>query len=281
MVALAPGKSRGKATAVGAWNKLDGPALSLGWAVSHRLVDRNRFEATLQGWRMQRRDEAAPPLTGLGQGRQRPAAWLAAALLLGLVPIAIVLMPSSAPPSAHMAVHILSMNVLAPLAALAFLRTPAHQWLERSLTAATTLQLALLFGSHLPGMMPSVVHGGGTGAIVHGLLLASALWFWLATFSQAGARRWRALAALLVCGKLFCLLGVLLVFAPRPLYLPHVELHVGAGYAEAVADQQLAGLLMVVACPLSYVLAGIIIAARWLGDVADVGRRRVPVIRTA
>jgi putative membrane protein len=233
---------------------------------------------------MERRHEAARPPTNLGQGHERPAAWLAAALLLGLVPIAMVLMPPSSPLSAHMAVHILSMNVLAPLAALAVLRAEGrpsvHQWLERSLAAATILQLALLWGSHLPSMMPFVVHGSGTGAIVHGLLLASALWFWLATFSQPGARRWRALVALLVCGKLFCLLGVLLVFAPRPLYLPHAALHDGAGHA-ALADQQLAGLLMVVACPLSYVLAGIVIAARWLGDVADVGRQRVPVIRAA
>jgi len=30
-----------------------------------------------------------------------------------------------------------------------------------------------------------------------------------------------------------------------------------------LADQQMAGLLMLVACPLTYVLAAIVIAARW------------------
>ena len=100
-------------------------------------------------------------------------------------------------------------------------------------------------------------------------IVASALWFWLAAFAQVGAHRWRALVALLISGKLFCLLGVLLVFAPRPLYL-HATLQEGHA---ALADQQLAGLLMVVACPLSYVLAGVVIATRWVVGLADAGRR--------
>ena len=40
-----------------------------------------------------------------------------------------------------------------------------------------------------------------------------------------------------------------------------------------LADQQLAGLLMITACPLTYVTAGVIIAARWVleldGAAAD------------
>jgi putative membrane protein len=66
---------------------------------------------------------------------------------------------------------------------------------------------------------------------------------------------------LLVTGKLFCLLGALLVFAPRSLYLLQNghEAHFGP---ITIEDQQLAGLLMLLACPLSYLLAGVVIASR-------------------
>jgi putative membrane protein len=221
--------------------------------------------------------------TDLGQPARGPLAWLAAALLLSLVPIVALLAPPASL-SGHMAFHIVSMNFLAPLAALAVLqaghRAAVLDRLKASLPAASIVQLALLWGSHLPDVLPSLVHGSAVGAIAQALLLASALWFWLATFGQVGVHRWRALAALLVSGKLFCLLGVLLVFAPRPLYLSYGQLHVGIGHIDALADQQLAGLLMVLACPLSYVLAGVVIAARWVMGMADAGGR-ASAVRTA
>jgi putative membrane protein len=98
---------------------------------------------------------------------------------------------------------------------------------------------------------------------------AAALWFWLAILADRSAMRWRALFALLITGKLFCLLGALLVFAPRLLY-GDVAAHglQVAGHDAALADQQLAGLLMLAVCPLTYVLAGVIIAAQWMSDLA-------------
>jgi putative membrane protein len=112
------------------------------------------------------------------------------------------------------------------------------------------------------------------GPFAHALmqmsLLAAALWFWLAVLCERGAFRWRALLALLVSGKLFCLIGVLLVFAPRLLY-PDVAAghgHAATGFEQRLADQHLAGLLMLIACPLSYVLAGVVIAAQWLRDLS-------------
>ena len=76
------------------------------------------------------------------------------------------------------------------------------------------------------------------------------------------ARRWRAIAALLVTGKVFCLVGAIFTFAPRPLVqgLP-------LPLPEALADQQLAGLLMLAACPLTYVLAGIVVSVLWLAEL--------------
>jgi putative membrane protein len=76
------------------------------------------------------------------------------------------------------------------------------------------------------------------------------------------------LFALLVSGKLFCLLAVLLVFAPRFFYGAHGTHSHGGMPVDQLADQHLAGLLMLVVCPLSYVAAAVAIAAQWLRELA-------------
>ena len=106
---------------------------------------------------------------------------------------------------------------------------------------------------------------------MHLSLIGAALWFWHSVILAAERSSWRALGALLITGKLFCLLGVLLAFASRPLYsqaaLAHSghSAHINAGML--LPDQQFAGLLMLIACPLTYVLAGVIIAARWMAEI--------------
>lgn len=166
-----------------------------------------------------------------------------------------------------MAIHVLSMNVAAPLLVLALrrVRSLGHRHLDRSplgatgLVVATLLQIFLLWGWHLPGALSAAMADHALHAAMQLSLLVAAFWFWLAVAAQVGAARWLAMGALLVTGKLFCLLGVLLVFTPRVLY-PAIG-------AIDLADQQLAGLLMVAACPATYVLAGIVIAWRWLAEL--------------
>lgn len=160
------------------------------------------------------------------------------------------------PLSGQMAAHIVLMNLLAPLVALLLGRRTSRR-VAAALGPATLVQLLLLWALHLPGVT-AAAYALLPHAAMQALLFAAALWFWLAVFATAGERRWRALLALLVTSKLFCLLGVLLTFAPRPLY-EH-----GTGHAVTMADQQLAGLLMIVACPASYLLAAVVIAVRWL-----------------
>jgi putative membrane protein len=100
------------------------------------------------------------------------------------------------------------------------------------------------------------------GAVMSGALLFAAVMFWSALLGLAPGARWQAVPALLVTGKLVCLLGALLIFAMHPLYG-----HGTADGLDTLTDQQLAGLLMVTACPLSYLLAGIVIAARFLSSL--------------
>jgi putative membrane protein len=170
----------------------------------------------------------------------------------------------------HMAVHIVAMNVVAPLGALvwrtAFGRA-AHS-AAASVVPAALAQLALIWGWHLPTTLAFALASPAAMAAMHVSLLAAALWFWRAVIDATDATDMRAIGAVLVTGKLFCLLGILLAFAPRPIYLAAAGAHAGHAAPESLlADQQLAGLLMLIACPLTYVLAGIVIAARWLGQI--------------
>lgn len=165
--------------------------------------------------------------------------------------------------AAQMLVHILLMNAVAPLLALA-----ARGIVERGrlslLVPATVVQVAALWAWHAPPVLETAMQSGVLHLVMQGSLLLAAFWFWSAVFA-GGEPRWRAILALLVTGKLVCLLGVLLVFAPRALYGG-----LGAGHGLAgtlLADQQLAGLLMLVACPATYVAAGVVVAARWLGRI--------------
>lgn len=171
------------------------------------------------------------------------------------------------PLSAHMVLHLALMNGLAPLLALgARRRLPGA--LARAWPWATALQLALLWGWHAPGVLDRAMASAPLHLAMQASLFAAALLFWASLAAQPPEGRWRAVAALLVTGKLFCLLGALLALAPRLLY--------GGGHAmhgmATLADQQVAGLVMIVACPLSYVLAGAVVTARWILALERAGR---------
>lgn len=108
---------------------------------------------------------------------------------------------------------------------------------------------------------------------MHLSLFAAALWFWWSIAAAAG--QWQAIFALLLTGKLVCLLGALLIFAPRVLCAPAS----GQGFDLTLADQQLAGLLMVSGCSLSYVLAAVITAGQMMDALAQAGRTLVATPR--
>jgi putative membrane protein len=174
----------------------------------------------------------------------------------------------------HMAAHIIAMNVVARLVVLtASYLVPRRRrfWHRRATGVATAVQIALLWIWHLPDVFAFAAASAVGMAVMHISLFAAALWFWTCIVGEVEDSRWRSLGALLITGKLFCLLGVLLVFAPRPIYGEAFRIHAGAGHAmrlgQMLPDQQLAGLLMLIACPLTYILAGVIIAARWLSEI--------------
>jgi putative membrane protein len=173
------------------------------------------------------------------------------------------------PLSTTMAFHILLMNVVALFLALSSVKRVHATVLSRGdvLATASVIQIGLLWAVHAPAVMERL-----SSVTLHlamqTALFGTATLYWSAVFAQGRAHCWRALLALLITGKLFCLLGVLIVFSPRLLYASSMHDHGGLAFSLALSDQQFAGLMMIVACPLSYVLAAIVISARWLSDIS-------------
>jgi putative membrane protein len=174
------------------------------------------------------------------------------------------------PLSALMAQHILLMNVVAPLAA-AWLAPMLGGAARRNgmLYGAGLAQMLLLWAWHLPLLQRAAAVLPGLDLMLQAALFAAAVLFWALLLRAGTDGRWSAVAPLLVTGKLACLLGGLLILAPRVLYpldglAPAI---CGIQGPITLADQHLAGLLMIAACPLSYVVAGVVMAAQMLADL--------------
>jgi putative membrane protein len=97
-------------------------------------------------------------------------------------------------------------------------------------------------------------------------LAVVAVAFWTLLLAAAAGRQWGSVGVLLVTGKLACLLGALMIFATRDLYLlPGLSIPFCSTGPSTLADQHLAGLLMITACPLSYLVAGAVLTAQMIG----------------
>src|SRR3546814_2902789 len=71
-----------------------------------------------------------------------------------------------------------------------------------------------------------------------GSLALAAVLFWALLLASSATSRWSGLAALLLTGKLACLLGALLIFAPRDLYsLPGVSFALCSTGPSTLADR--------------------------------------------
>lgn len=169
---------------------------------------------------------------------------------------------SIGPLSGLMLQHMVLMNLVVP--GLIYILGPAiPSAASRYWPLATAIQLALLWGWHSPPALGAAMSNPIIMLAMGASLTAAAAWFWLAIYATPATGRWSAIFALLVTGKLFCLLGALLVFAPRSLFAAMMPEPDVIAISESLADQQLAGLVMLVVCPLIYVTAGVVLASRW------------------
>lgn len=157
--------------------------------------------------------------------------------------------------AAHMLLHVLLMSAVAPVGIALWRRRRRHAWHAHppQLWLATGLQLIVFLYWHSPAAMTHAMHTWTGALLLQASLLAAAGTFWWCIAGQERDKAWHSIAALLVTGKTFCLVAVILTFAPRPLY-----------HMMSVGDQQLAGLIMITLCPLTYVASALWICRRWL-----------------
>jgi len=171
------------------------------------------------------------------------------------------------PLASQMAMHILIMNFAAPLAAMFTGRISRRQPTTGLLVAVTTLQMCVLWIWHTPSLLNEALSWHWLHVLMLGTFAVSSFLFWWTIVRFRGSHRWKPIVALLVTSKIYCLLAVLFVFSTRTLYALTVGLHGGhrtPAFESTVADQQLAGLIMLAACPVTYVVAAIVIAAQWV-----------------
>jgi putative membrane protein len=208
---------------------------------------------------------AASVLSGVA----RPAVFSSGLVLLaGLLTLPFM---ELGPLSLGMALHILAMNVVAPLVAIPLIPRIGSAALRPGVLAlAAVFQMALLWAWHAPAVQLAASGLASAHFALAALLLLAATLFWTVLLALHTRQRWRSVVALLLTGKIACLLGGLLIFAPRDLYgIPGLDLVFCSTGPSSLADQQLAGLLMITACPLSYVVAGVVVAAQMLFSLEE------------
>ncbi len=198
-------------------------------------------------------------------GLRSPLGLSVATIAAGLA--AVPLLNETGPLSLRMLQHLAIMNVAAPLAA-AWLQSRSSNGGSRSLALAGVVQMLLLWAWHVPAVQTGLSQHPIAELSTALLMLAAAIAFWRGVLSAGEAGRWSGVGALLVTGKLACLLGALLVFSARDLYAGVSFAWCGSG-TSTLADQQLAGLLMITACPLSYLIAGTTMASHLLRTLDD------------
>jgi putative membrane protein len=158
----------------------------------------------------------------------------------------------------HMAVHVFLMGVVAPLVAMQLPVSTGFFQRGGILGILTALQILLLYFWHSPEALAWSMQSTLRVTFVQLCLLLIAIAFWVGVFNHFRHARWQSIFTILVTGKTFCLLGALLTFSPRPVYpLQLVPLE----------DQQLAGLIMLTACPITYLLAAFVLTLAGLGFI--------------
>jgi putative membrane protein len=200
---------------------------------------------------------------------RKAGAALSSAGAVFLIGSIVILSCDYGPQARHMGLHILAMNVAAPAAAAIVVvgwqrRDTKPSWLW----IATFAQIAAVWISHAPPVQAAALILPGVQLAMHGVLLGAAFSFWLLLMSLPDTLRWHSIPALLLTGKLLCLLAALLIFAPRALY---GSAHAHGVLIHPIVDQHFAGLLMIAACPLSYLVAAVVITVQFLDrdDAAD------------
>lgn len=177
-----------------------------------------------------------------------PAGWLAAAQA-GMV--------------GHMAGHMIAVAIAAPLIACGLADgrfDPARRWPGIvSPLAMSLVELATVWGWHLPALRMLADDNAVAMIVEQAMFLAAGWLLWAAVLGTGPDRRAAGVGALLLTSMHMTLLGALIGLAPRPLYPAMAH-----GYHDALADQQLGGVMMLMVGAASYFLGGLALLATLL-----------------
>lgn len=164
----------------------------------------------------------------------------------------------------HMAGHMLAVAVAAPLFAMGLAGThyePARLW-PRVVTplAMGTVELVLVWSWHLPAARALADHHVAVALIEQAMFLIAGIALW----SAALRHRASGVGALLLTSMHMTLLGALIGLAPRPLY-PMMAMHPAPGL-DALADQQLGGVVMLLIGGIAYMAGGLALLGTMLRE---------------
>ena len=181
----------------------------------------------------------------------------------------------------HMVQHMLLISLAAPLLALGRPVTVAREawpWRLPSMTrpgvwtavvVVSAVQVAVLVLWHLPPLYDAALRQDTVHGAEHLTLLLTAVALWTALESLAGEQAGLALLVVFIVSFPPVLLGAAMTFATTPWY---------AAYAsrehDALADQQLAGVVMWAYGALAAVVAGIHLFIRWLQRLEQISPGR-------
>ena len=147
------------------------------------------------------------------------------------------------PMTGHMAGHMMLVAVAAPVLAWGL----AGRVSFGSPLAMSVVELVAVWGWHLPGMRRWADAFAPAMAVEQVTFLAAGVALWAPALARPAA----GVGALLLTSMHMTLLGALIGLAPRPLFHLH-----GRG-VDALADQQLGGVVMLVVGGTAYLLGGL------------------------
>jgi len=163
----------------------------------------------------------------------------------------------------HMAGHMIAVAVAAPLIAFGLAGSaydPARPWPTFVTPLAMSLiELATVWGWHLPALRLLADSNMAAMIVEQAMFLASGWLLWAAVLGAGPDRRAAGVGALLLTSMHMTLLGALIGLAPRPLYPAMAH-----GTHDALADQQLGGVVMLMVGAASYFLGGLALLATLL-----------------
>ena len=181
-----------------------------------------------------------------------------ASLIAGLALLPVGWALSGQGMTGHMAAHMVAVAIAAPLVALGVQHgrwDPATRWprLAAPLPAAL-VEAVIVWGWHVPALRRLADHQPAWLILEQASFLAAGLLLWSAVL--APRHRAAGVGALLVTSMHMTLLGALIGLAPRPLYTHHG--------ADALIDQQIAGVVMLLVGGVAYLLGGLAMLGRLL-----------------